>query len=465
MITRSILAEEFGVWGNISDVIAYFTLPASIIPFWAGRFMARGHVGSAKTGLVTNIIISVITFSLYLALIPLITPVLHISEVYVLLYMIVSLHIIPSYILRVLEAILHIKRPQAIGHGLVAYELSKVMVGYILIIWLNLKLLGAILAVLIAFFMQLAFYLRLVINELKENAKWNYVKEWFKASFFNVYGMIGQRIAALNLILLFVYGGQLARAYYGAALTIAAIIGYSTALAFALYPRLLSGGKAEDALTSLKMVSMLAIPMTAGAIALSDSYLIILNPLYIEAKPILYILALVSICGSASIILETIVYGTEKVDEKAKIPLKALIRSRIFQLATFPYIHSAVALPTLLYILTSTHLSPVESALYLTLIDLTIGIAFLIIRYKIARRCLPFNLPWRALAKYCLATATMATALIIVPHPTRLTHTLAITLLGATTYLATLYLIDKETKDLIKLIMKEARLQLGSYPH
>src|SRR3989304_8414744 len=69
MIFRSIL-DDVNFVANINDILGYFTLLASIIPFWTIRFVAREHVGSAKTGLIANIIISIISVSIYLPLLP-----------------------------------------------------------------------------------------------------------------------------------------------------------------------------------------------------------------------------------------------------------------------------------------------------------------------------------------------------------------------------------------------------------
>jgi len=80
----------------------------------------------------------------------------------------------------------------------------------------------------------------------------------------------------------------------------------------------------------------------------------------------------------------------------------------------------------------------------------------LIVRYLIARKCLVFNFPWNSVFKYSLASAAMATVLLVIPHPTRLSITVAFTLLGAAAYLTVLVLIDKEAKSLAKSILEEA---------
>jgi len=41
MITRSVSTEEFGIWGNLSDVFSYFIILATVLPFWTTRFVAR----------------------------------------------------------------------------------------------------------------------------------------------------------------------------------------------------------------------------------------------------------------------------------------------------------------------------------------------------------------------------------------------------------------------------------------
>ena len=144
MITRTVSEVEFGIWGNISDVSSYFVLLASVLPFWTTRFVAREHAGSAKTGLVANILISMASASIYLALLPIILLALQIGAAYTILYTVISIEILELYTISALEAVLLAKQPQAIGYGLLIYEVCKVILGLILIIQLRLGLLGAI---------------------------------------------------------------------------------------------------------------------------------------------------------------------------------------------------------------------------------------------------------------------------------------------------------------------------------
>jgi len=456
MITRSVSIKEFGIWGNITDLSNYFILLSGIIPFWATRFVAREYAGSAKTGLIGNILISVATTSAYLAILPSILPVLQISSIYAILYTIAAAQMFELHITSALEAVLRAKKPQAIGYAILIFTACKVVLGFVLIIMLKLGLQGALYSIIISYAVRIAFYMRLAAKDLKENVKWSYIKEWVKASPINIYNIVGSRIAAFTLILLFVYGGEMARSYHGAAATFTNIISYSSLLAFALYPRLLSGSSSEDVSISLRLVMMFAIPMTAGVIVLSDSYLIVLKATYAEARPVLLLSAISILCLTLSQVFSTVVLGTERVDAKAKIAFRELVKSPLFLLFTIPYIQSAATLPTTFFILTSIAKTPLKAATYLALITLLASSTMLIVRYVIARKCLAFSFPWNSVFKYILASVVMTTVLLVIPHPTRLSVTVAFTLLGAAAYLTALTLIDKEAKSLAKSILEEA---------
>jgi len=456
IVTRTISETEFGVWNNIGDLLGYFIIAYAIIPFWAGRFTAREHKGAAKTGVISNLLLSLIFFVFYLALIPLLTSILQTSA-YLTLYLLTSLLILEHHTLAALENILHAKKPHLLGYGLVIYESCKVAISVILAVWLKLGLMGAICATVASYLIQVLFYLKPLANELKEKFEWSYLKEWIKASPINLYGIVGSRLESLTLILLFAYGGQLARAYYGAAQTIAYIIGYSQFLALALYPRLLMGSSSEDVSASLRMVLMFATPMTFGALALSDSYMTILSVAYAEARPILLLLALNTLCLCLSAVFETIVSGTERLDAKAKIPFRKLLRSKLFLIFTLPYLQSIITLPAAFVLLTSNQKTPLMSATYIAAIALLANIVMLAARYTIAHKSFAFKFPWRSTSKYVLASAVMASLLLVVPHPTTVSKTVVLTLIGAGTYFATLTPIDRETRTLIRLVLREVR--------
>ncbi|UCG45367.1 MAG: hypothetical protein JSV58_00895 [Candidatus Bathyarchaeota archaeon] len=460
MITRSVSVEEFGIWGNLNDVLSYFILLANVIPFWTTRFVARTHSGAAGTGLIANLFVSFGSTTIYLALFSTILSTLQISANYAPLYGIAAIQIVELHMVSALEAVLHARQPQAIGYGLLLNEGIKVILGFILISQFKLGLLGALIAIAGSHLIQIAFYIGIVAKELREGVRWTYLREWIKASLINIYNIIGSRIAAMPLILLFIHS-ELARSYYGAAFTIANVVTYSTFLSYALYPRLLSKSNSQDVSTSLKMVLMPAIPMTIGVIVLSDSYLTILRQEYLEARLVLIILAIWVFSEALLQVFRVVALGTEKIDVKAKIPFRQLPRTKLFQIFTIPYIQSAITLPATFIMLSFADDSSLVAATYLAMINLIVGLAMLVVTYRISRRCLTFHFPWRSIEKYLLASTVMAMILILAPHPSRITSTLILTGVGGIAYFIVLALFDVDTRELMKSILGETKARLS----
>jgi hypothetical protein len=209
------------------------------------------------------------------------------------------------------------------------------------------------------------------------------------------------------------------------------------------------------------MVLMPAIPMTIGVIVLSDSYLTILREEYLEARLVLIILAIWVFSEALLQVFRVVALGTEKIDLKAKIPFRQLLRTRLFQIFTIPYIQSAITLPATFLMLSYAGDSSLVAATYLAMINLVVGLAMLVVTYLISRRCLTFNLPWRSIEKYLLASVAMATILILVPHPARIASTLILTGVGGLVYFVILALFDADTRELMKSILGETKLRLG----
>ncbi|UCG44593.1 MAG: hypothetical protein JSV58_04085 [Candidatus Bathyarchaeota archaeon] len=464
MITRSVSAEEFGIWGNLSDVLSYFILLSTVIPFWTTRFVAREHAGSARTGVVANIFVSLVSSAIYLAVLPTTLSALQIGANYVMLYVVVALQVIELHMIAALEAVLHAKQPEIIGYGLLIYEICKVALGFVLIMQYELGLLGAILSIMIGYIIQTAVYIKIAAKELRIGIDWTYLKEWLKASPINIYNILGDRIAAFPLILLFLYG-ELARSYYGAALTIANVVAYSTFLSYALYPRLLLKTEAQDVSTSLKMVLMPAVPMTVGAIVLSDSYLTILHPEYLEARPVLAVLSICVFTLALLQVFRAVVLGTERIDSKAKIPFRQLAGTRLFQIFTIPYVQSIITLPTAFFVLFYATDSSLAAATYLAIINLVVGLATLVVTYRISRKCLTFSFPWRSTARFALASAAMATLLILIPHPSRISSTLILTGIGGLVYIAVLAIFDKDIREMGESVLSEVKSRLAGMKH
>jgi len=169
-------------------------------------------------------------------------------------------------------------------------------------------------------------------------------------------------------------------------------------------------------------------------------------------------LALSILALSISQVFNSIIFGTEKFDLEAKIPLKDLIHSKTFIVFTLPYIKALIVLPALYLILSVYSVnSPVDSALYAGQLVFIAEITLLVIRVILARKILAFTFPWKNLLKYSFASAVMATCLLVVEHPTRISATMLYIMFGGIIYLIVLLAMDKDARELVKAILVEIK--------
>jgi len=453
-----ITKPDYGVWANIFDLIAYFMLLVGALPFWVTRFVARGKEGAAKTGFLANLVIGIISVALYIPLVPLLTSALDVSGTYLILYFFAATQIINLYLINVLEASLRAEKPEAVGYGLLIEEICKILLAYVLMVRFQLQLLGAVISLAVAVTIQIVYYIKLTAHDFKYKIQWDYVKEWFKGSITYIYYTVGNQLAAVVFIWLFVYGGQAARANFQAAFTIANIVTYASFLSFALYPKLLAGKNVEDITSSMRMVLMFAIPMTAVAMSMPESFLIILNESYAEAAPILLILAIDAFVMTVSQFYTYVLFGVEQLDQEAKIPLKQLVRSHIFKVFTLSYIHAMITLPIALCVLPNFATDqPVLAPLYVGIINMVTRLAMFCVLYMIVRKSVKIIVPWSSVVKYVFAALVMGILLYVLPHPSRITLTLGMAAVGVIVYLAILVAIDRETRMLAITIVQEVK--------
>jgi hypothetical protein len=471
MVAWSTTNEQYDIWFNINDVLAYFTILVGVAPFWVMRFVARGKEGATKTGFITNLVVSIISTISYLAFIPFFLPILGITGDFLPVYLIASLQIVELYILTLFEGCLQATTPHTIGYGLLVQQFGKVALGYILIIQMGEPLIGALVATIVSIGIQLFYYFQLLAGQFNQRIHWKYVRQWIKGSLANIYNVIGAQISAYVFIMLYELGGNGSRGRYGAAATISNVISYSSALAFALYPKLLADKKREDITASLKMVLMFAIPMTVVAMVMSDSYITLLRQDYPDASIVLVVLALDALVVVVNNVFSAVLFGMESVDQTGQMSFKDLAKSRLFIAFSLPYVHSAIILPVSYFALTTYAFNqPLLASLTVSMILAISHFILLVILYGVTRQAVKIDIPWKSISKYVLAALATGILLFILPHPEaipaisttmeillNIAQVLILTGIGAAVYLVIVMIIDKDARALPKTILNELK--------
>jgi hypothetical protein len=455
IMLRAAIGDAYGIYFNMGDIIGYFTIMMGVVPFWAMRYVARGREGAIKTGLATNLAISLIGTAAYLAFVPFIlSAILPTAVDYLPIYLLAGMQIAEYYAISIFESCLQAYKPHVVGYGLLFQQVSKLSAGYVVIVVLGQGLVGAVIVNIISFAVQLAYYFTLLGKELKQRVQWGYVREWFKGSLANIYSVVGSQVVAFGFILLFWYGSIESRGIYAAAALIASIIGFASFLSFALYPKLLTERRKEDAVESMKMVLMFTLPMATGAISLADSYMGLLD--YRFAWVVLVVLSLDAIVTVVAGIYSAVIMGYESVDQNEGMTLKKLVKSKLFVSFSLPYVQAAISLPVIYYVLTTyAYHKSFEAAFYVAVINSVAHFITFIFLYALSRSMMKFQLPWKNIAKYLLASAAMGALLYFLPHPDSKLMTIALTAVGGLIYVAVLSAIDKEARALPKAILQE----------
>lgn len=464
LLTRSMSTDQYGIWTNIFDYTGYFLLFSGLVPFWATRFVARGQEGTIKTSTLANLSLGLISVVIYFPAIALISQAIG-TTVYLPIYLIAALYILNTYVVLNLEGCLRAVKPQAIGYGLLIEEAVKVALAFGIIVGLRQLFLGAILALVISEFVQIIYYCCLLKGEFKQKIRWSYLKEWLKGSTLLLYSSAGAQLLAFVLILLFYFGGPDTRAYYQAAYTFTAIIMHSASLAYALYPKILSNScQTEQVGSSFRSVMMFAIPFAAIIIVMSTSFLTVLNVAFAVAWPVLIALTIDTLVILVSQFYSTCLMGAEAFDAQGRIPLRQLYKTKIFKVFSLSFIQAAIALPLVYLVLTQIpSVGAVESTVYVVAINIGVHSFAFAGLYAFMHKSARIPVDWRSLAKYVGAALVISLALYLSPYPSTLMLTIAKAALGMGIYLSILLVIDKKSRDLLKLIIQEIKETLAQF--
>ena len=458
LLTRSMTLAQYGIWTNIFDYIAYFNLFSGLLPFWATRFVAREKEGTIKTSTLAQLMMALVLMSVYFPAIVLISRAIG-TQVYLLIYLISGFYILAFYMINIFENILQPIKPQALGYGFLIEETVKVTVALVLILGFKQLFLGAILALVLSCFVQISYYVWLLREKFTEKINWEYLKEWFKGSLAIAYNAIGNQLMTFALILLFLYGGPDTRAYYQGAASFTVIIGYSISLSIVLYPKLLSNSCTDEQVgTSFRTVMMLAIPLATITMVMSFSFLTVLKAAYGVAWPVLIALSIDTIINLLTSFYSNCVMGVERFDAEGKISIRQLVRSKIFQVFTIPYIQAAIALPLAYFVLTRLPIAgSVQAALYIVGILIAVHLSTFIGLYWFMHHSIKIPVAWMSIAKFVFAAILMTGILLLIPTTSTLLSTIAKAIGGFGIYVIILLAIDNQARKLVRLIWEEIK--------
>jgi hypothetical protein len=151
-------------------------------------------------------------------------------------------------------------------------------------------------------------------------------------------------------------------------------------------------------------------------------------------------------------------FGVEAFDAGGKISIRELFRSKIFKVFTLQYVQAAIAVPSAYFVLTRLPVAgSVLAAVYVIVIIIAANLSTFIVLYWLMRRSICIPVAWVSMAKYVLAALLMAVILLVLPTTSTLLFTIAKAIAGFGIYVVLLLAIDKQARQLVRLILEEIK--------
>ena len=475
IVTRSLTVSEFGLWSMISQYIAYTAIPLSnIASFWIVRYAARGFRQAPSSGILFATILSVIGLPLYSA----VAIWANITFSQPLFFIILATPQVITYIfLGALSSIATGISPEQIGISNVIFETSKVALAYLLVRLLSRGLEGAIISVIFAQLIQLGYLLAIFRRSLSRRLiDGGLTKKWLKLSWLPLYEFLSGIVSGLDAIVARMI--SMTDALIGVR-NVACIAGsfphYTSSLTLSLYPRTLGTADnqswSRDVEEMLRFLSLIAIPITFGNIALMDIILGIFGRSYVPvlaAAIAITIARLINLIGS---ITDPVLRGSERIDIQEYANTKDYLKSTIFKLLTVNNLSAIIYVVAVGIALTFWRSNDIYTmALYWNLASFTC-IPFIAYKLKmmhdIGVRIKP---PTLNIIKYLAASTLMLLFVLALKGVLGqhfpgtviglILHIATLTVLGALFYAALVFIIDDYARKIFREAVRSLRLKM-----
>jgi O-antigen/teichoic acid export membrane protein len=463
-VTRRLPQDELGTWALIGSLLVYATIISPIIDYWLTREIARGKK-SGKTGVISTGFFSVLGLTIFVILAYFVSLESD-ASFQILLFGCIIIPVL--FLQKILHAINMAWKPETRSYGMLIFEVVKIPTGIFLIYFLDFGVIGAIITTFVAHLGEIILLIYYAREKIRVSFNKSFIKNWFKLSWIPMFANLQNLILYLDVIFFTLLTGSVTGlAFYAVSISVVAIVNHSSSLSFALYSKLLQGGKKEYLQQNLINVLYFALPLLTLSIVFSKPVLFALNPQYIDAWPIVIILGFKVFFHIIKDIFESGLYGIEKVDVNEKSTWKDFIKSKLFFLPTLRIIQNTlyiIILAIVLWIFVDQNVPDLHLVIYWAIVGLVIQIPFTIYTYYIAKKEFPIKIPKNSIIKFTITSIiSIGISYSLFENFVEynvsifkfLPNLLLFVLIGMSMYITITYLIDSRTKKLVQSAIKE----------
>jgi len=464
MITRRLTPEEFGVWTLVGSMVAYFLIFENTLTFWSTRDIARNkNIG--RTAVLSSGLFALGAIPLYLIYSYVIAERTN-TDFEIMLLGVLLLPVF--FISQTLYGVNLGHKPHATSYSLIIFEILKIPTALSLVVFLDLGVKGAILAIFLAYIAKIIIQLYFAKPKLKNKFNFQIIKRWLKMAWIPLYQTLPRYIQSLDIVLYSVIvGSVIGVAFYQAAFTIAALVGHSSLISQALYPKLLAEKKYGSISENLVRTMYFLIPLVGISILFSKPGLYALNPAYVGGSLIVALLALKIFVYVLRTIPRAVLLGTEQVDIEQNPKFLSLAKSKLFLVPSILSVFNAIYIASLIIIFIfffSSDVDELEIVTIWALVGLVLEIPPTILMWFYAKKHAKFSFPYSSTIKFLGGTLLFSlvffiTSDYIINYEISIYEFLPSLLLQLAIciviYFAITYTIDKQTRLLFHSIIKE----------
>lgn len=330
MVTRKLQVAEYGLWSIISSIVAILCYPYLLYGYWVTRCVARNIENTVKTGLFLTFVFMLGITPIYLLVSLIYVNVLRSNVFPYFIGGLIYFYVI--YMWYYLRTVVRGVAPQIWGYSLMIGEVSKVTLGYFLIVKWRMRLWGVITSLVISFMLMDIFsLLRLTSFGLiskSHKVDFNLIKKWFKAFWIPLIDMLSNTfLSSEQVVISTLTKSTVPSAFLQVGRITVLPISYGITLASGLYARLLKKVRVEDVSEVLRLVFVINNFIFVSIIILAQPILSILNPKYAPGFLIPTLLAIYSYLDVLIYVFNTSLIGMEKVDMKEEVSFADLAKS------------------------------------------------------------------------------------------------------------------------------------------
>ena len=463
MVARWLDPAGFGTWEVIVTLVTFSAYPVGVVAYWATRDVARGKM-VGRTAFASGGLMSGVGLVLYFAF-TLVTYTRIQASVFP--FLLGALLVPLSYWSAVANSIVQGFRPGVYGYSLVTSELAKLGVAYEALYVYRLGIEGVIVALMAAYLVQSVvstYFVRLTAAERFDFAQ---TRRWSRLAWLPAVSYLPTVLAVADTVVAAVGFGPAIVGYYQVAFAVASVVGYSSALAFSLYPLLLRGGGERLPAVTIEFSLLFSLPMAAGCFVLAGPMLYIFGAKWLPGAIGLAIMATMFVFTTVSGIIDQTLLGTERVDVDEKPHFRKLLGSNLLFVPVVNIISGAVYVVSLFAVLSYSFASGFTTSASVALwatVQLSATVIFMLVKARRARRYAKLA-PGSSVLYYVLAAAVMGGAVYLLSgalvqqglgtlsYGARLLGLVAV---GGVVYFGLVYLLDSKFRDLARSLFRRA---------